>query len=140
MKRLPPIPDQFYRVRYNAAVYPGTVDYNDLSNGANCQVFAYALLKHFGIDIPAFRSSDLWEDKLHTVVATEYEPLDLLLFGRTIDPYGAHVAMYTGEGQAIHLSKEIGVPDEWPLTKFALRPEYRVLIGAKRVISVAHKF
>jgi hypothetical protein len=27
---------------------------------ANCQVFAYALLEHFGIAMPPLRSSELW--------------------------------------------------------------------------------
>lgn len=58
--------------------------------------------------------------------------LDLLLFNRTPDPYGAHIALYLGEGRAIHLSKQVGRPAEWSLEEFAQLPEYSVLIGAKR--------
>lgn len=126
------IPERFLAVRYNSAVYPGIRDAGDLSAGANCQVFAYAILAHFGINFPPLRSSDLWADTKFTRVTTSYEPLDLLLFGQTADAYGAHVAVYVGEGRAIHLSREVGLPAEWPLSEFVAQPRYRILLGGKR--------
>jgi cell wall-associated NlpC family hydrolase len=90
-------------------------------------------LRHFGVRVPDFRSSELWHDRAETDLVTTPEPLDLLLFNRTCDPWGAHVAVYLGEDRAIHLSKEVGLPAIWTLEEFARRPAYRVLVGAKRV-------
>lgn len=128
----PDIPSAFLAVPYNGSVYPGSGEPTDLSQGANCQVYAYALLRHFSISFPPLRSSELWSDQIHSVRTDTFAPLDLLLFNRTPDPYGAHVALYLGEGRAIHLSKQVGLPAEWSLEAFAQRPEYSVLIGAKR--------
>ena len=40
-------------------------------------------------------------------------PLDLLLFTPAGDPYGAHVGLYSGEGQVLHLAKSVGRPAVW---------------------------
>jgi murein DD-endopeptidase / murein LD-carboxypeptidase len=56
------IPDQFLGVKYNSAHYPGAPGVNGVVGGANCQQYAYAILRYFGRQIPDFRSSDLWED------------------------------------------------------------------------------
>lgn len=132
------IPDRFWQVPYNATHYPGASGISGLEGGANCQLFAYELLRSFGRDLPPLRSSDLWNDTDHTaVVAGEIEPLDLLLFNRTTDPYGAHIAVALGGGQAIHLSRRVGTPVVWPFARFLEEPDYAVLIGAKRVIERA---
>ncbi len=83
------IPRQFLDVPYNGVVIPGSRPVGDLSAGANCQVFAYAILSHFGIDFPPLRSSELWTDTTASVqVDGEPRPLDLLLVNRTSDPFG----------------------------------------------------
>jgi hypothetical protein len=107
---------------------PGT-----LEDGANCQRFAYELLRANGRVISDFRSSDLWDDARDTMRVTALEPLDLMLFNRTPDAWGAHVAVYLGDERAIHLSKQIGVPAIWTLPQFAATRLYRCFIGAKRV-------
>jgi cell wall-associated NlpC family hydrolase len=127
------LPPAFMDVRYVAARYPGAPGVAGLAGGANCQQYAYELLRHFGRAIGDFRSSELWRDDVETERVTELEPLDLLLFNDTDDPYGAHVAVYLGDGKAVHLSKQVGRPAVWALEDFGRRPEYRVLIGAKRV-------
>jgi len=104
-----------------------------MAQGANCQNFAYEILRHFGLDVPYLRSSNLWEDTEHTTIADEPRALDLLLFNRMEKPWGAHVALHVGDGQAIHLSKKIGSPVVWPFARFHEQPEYAVFIGAKRV-------
>ena len=114
---------------YRGACFP----VSDIASGANCQAFAYALLRHFGRAISDFRSSDLWDDASETERVRDLEPLDLLLFNRTTDPYGAHVGLYLGEGRVIHLAKRVGLPAVWPLERFAREPGYEVFIGAKRV-------
>ncbi|HVW03296.1 MAG TPA: NlpC/P60 family protein [Planctomycetaceae bacterium] len=126
------IPVHFYKVVYDYERYPGAPGVNGLEGGANCQLFAYELIRHFGRTIPDFRSRELWEDEAHTHQVTELEPLDLLLFNKTEDAYGAHVAVYLGEDCAIHLSRRTGRPMIWPLAQFTAQPEYPVFIGAKR--------
>src|SRR5262249_7240789 len=106
-----PIPARFHHVRYNAARYPGAEGVVGLDGGANCQQFAYELIRHFGFAPPAHRSSELWEDETHTqaVVVGELAPCDLLLFNRMPAAWGAHVAVYLGGNLAIHLSQRVGV-------------------------------
>jgi lipoprotein Spr len=128
------IPARFHRVRYNGARYPGAEGVVGLDGGANCQQFACELIRHFGFAPPDYRSSELWEDEIHTrTVAGELEPCDLLLFNRTSAAWGAHVAVYLGGKLAIHLSRRAGVPVIWKTDDFRLRPEYACFIGAKRV-------
>lgn len=129
------IPDRLWRVPYNAQRYPGAPGTTGLDGGANCQLFAYELLRVFGLVLPPFRSSDLWEDTNHTiVVGAPFEPLDLLLFNRTSEAYGAHVAVGLGGDQAIHLSRRMGRPVVWPIGRFHVESDYAVLIGAKRPV------
>ncbi len=121
------------QVPYQSAHYPGSPASNGLVGGANCQVFAYELLRHYGREIPDFRSSELWEDAQSTLRVETLEPLDLLLWNSHEQAWGAHVGVYLGENQAIHLAKEEGFPAVWPLAKFTTLERYQVLIGAKRV-------
>jgi hypothetical protein len=129
-----PIPAHFHHVSYNAARHPGADGVVGLDGGANCQHFAYEFIRHFGFAPPDFRSSELWEDAIHTqTVVGELEPCDLLLFNKTSAAWGAHVAVYLGSKLAIHLSQRVGVPVIWRIAEFSLRPEYTCFIGAKRV-------
>lgn len=128
------IPERFWQIRYDPDHDPNTPTLPDLSESPNCQNFAYALLKHFGFEIFPFRSSSLWEDRIETdLVLDELRPLDLLLFNRTQNPWGAHVALYLGEDRAIHLSKKQSGPVIWSLAQFLELAEYRTFIGAKRL-------
>jgi cell wall-associated NlpC family hydrolase len=126
------LPAEFRFVRYDGARIPDGS--HDLSDGANCQRYAYAVLAQFGIDLSPWRSSELWADAETTSRVADFEPLDLLLFSPDGEPFGAHVAVHVGEGQALHLCKSVGQPVIWSLEQFANRPEYRVLIGGKRVL------
>ena len=104
----------------------------DLADGANCQVYAYALLAHFGVTFPPMRSSELWTDEDFTDLVETVAPLNLLLFNRTLEPFGAHVALCLGEGLAVHLSKGTGRLAIWSIGSFAKHQDYRVMIGDKR--------
>jgi cell wall-associated NlpC family hydrolase len=119
------------RVRYNASFYPGVQ--KGLEHGANCQHFAYELLRHFGLILPDFRSSELWEDCVYTNPAKELKPLDLLLWNKTPEAWGTHVGVYLGDGQVIHLSKAVGIVSIWMLEEFQKHEQYAFFIGAKRV-------
>ena len=135
-----PIPERFRRVRYAGARHPGAEGVVGLDGGANCQQFAYELLRHFGFAPPDYRSSELWEDEAHTeAVVGELEPCDLLLFNRTSAARGAHVAVYLSGGLAIHLSRRAGVPVIWKVEDFGLRPEYACFVGAKRARRAGEK-
>jgi hypothetical protein len=128
-----PIPMRFHHVRYNGARYPGAEGVVGTGGGANCQQFAYELIRHFGFAPPDYRSSELWEDERHTQpVVGELAPCDLLLFNRTSTAWGAHVAVYLGSKLAIHLSQRAGVPVIWKIEDFSSRPEYACFIGARR--------
>lgn len=127
-----PIPAQFLRVPYNGANYPGALGFAGLGAGANCQVFAYAFLAHHGIELPPLRSSDLWEDREHTSAVTEFEPLDLLLFHDREQAYGAHVAVFVGDGHVLHLAAHRGFPAVETVAELQCCPKYRYLIGGKR--------
>jgi hypothetical protein len=127
------IPERFYHVRYNGARYPGAEGVVGLDGGANCQQFVYELIRHFGFASPDYRSSELWEDEIHTqTVVGELAPCDLLLFNRTSAAWGAHLAVHLGMNLAIHLSQRAGVPVIWKIEEFSLCPEYACFIGAKR--------
>lgn len=104
------VPPSFLSVAYNAECYPGSATAVGLSNGANCQHFAFEFLRHFGKQIANFRSSELWEDTDHTLEVMVFEPLDLLLYNSKQQSWGAHVGVFLGEGSIIHLSKELGRP------------------------------
>jgi murein DD-endopeptidase / murein LD-carboxypeptidase len=104
-----------------------------VAQGANCQ-FAYTLLELYGLEAPPWRSSELWADTQLSRRVTVLEPLDLLFWNRTPEAWGAHVGVYLGEGCAAHLSKAAGTPLVQPLEAFAQRSEYRVRLGAKRLL------
>ena len=125
------LPAEFRTVRYDGARIPDGS--HDLSAGANCQHYAYAVLAQFGLHLPPWRSSELWADMQATRQVTDFETLDLLLFSPEGEPFGAHVAVHAGEGRALHLCRSVGQPVIWSLKQFIVRPEYRVLIGGKRI-------
>lgn len=126
------LPLLFRTVRYDGSRIPD--GRHDLSNGSNCQLYAYAVLAHFGINLPPWRSSELWADAELTRQVPSFESLDLLLLNREAEPFGAHVAVYVGAGRALHLAKLVGEPAIWSLEAFAVHEEYRMLIGGKRVL------
>src|SRR5437762_2304449 len=82
-----------------------------LGDGANCQRYAYAVLRHFGLSVPPLRSAELWADERATVRAERPRPLDLVLFdggpaeGRPTG-YGAHVGVHLAPALVLHLCKE----------------------------------
>ena len=133
------IPKSFLNVRYNGAKFPGAAGDPGLGDGANCQRFAYALLRHFGREVPSLRSSELWEDTQSTTFAVRLRPLDLMLFSADGKSRGAHVGVYLGSGRVIHLAKKIGKPAIWTMSQFTADPAYKKLLGAKRVKASARR-
>ncbi|GAA1090050.1 hydrolase [Kitasatospora arboriphila] len=130
------LPAGFWQVPYAGARFPGSravAERPGLEHGANCQLFARAVLARSGLLVPALRSSELWEDTASTVRVAEPNARDLLFFGRDEDPWGAHVGVHAGGETVLHLCAEVGRPALWTLADFAARERYRVLLGAKRV-------
>ncbi|MFC9843538.1 hydrolase [Streptomyces sp. NPDC060223] len=105
-----------------------------LAEGANCQLFAYEVLRHCSLTVPDWRSSDLWDDTGLTERVALARPLDLALFNATDEAWGAHVGVVVGEDRVLHLCAEVGRPVVWDLADFAARDRYRTLIGFKRVL------
>jgi hypothetical protein len=130
------LPDSFWEVRYVGARYPGSpvvLARPGLVDGANCQLFAYEVLRHFGYDPPDLRSSELWDDIESTQRVVAPRPLDLVLVNSSKDPWGAHMGVWAGDDQVLHLCAETDKPALWSLAQFATRPSYRELVGYKRV-------
>lgn len=130
-----PIPEEFWDVRYDADHFPGAPNVRGVDGGANCQQYAYTVLRHFGFIIPDFRSSDLWEDRLYTQIAASAAPFDLVLVHNRPDSYGAHVGLFIGNGLVLHLSRQIGAPAIEALEGLQSREQYRHLVGFKTVLT-----
>jgi lipoprotein Spr len=133
------IPEAFYHVRYDHERYPGAPGVRGIAGGANCQQYAFEFLRAFGFAIPDFRSSDLWADTIHSVVSEQPRVFDLVLVNDKPDPWGAHVGVYLASGLILHLSKKFGVPAIEPLEVMIQRPQYRYLIGFKRIVDHTEK-
>jgi hypothetical protein len=127
------LPPAYWDVPYAGARYPGAARRGELHLGANCQMWAYEVLDHFGRAIPDLRSAELWADTAATRVVVEPEPLDLVLYNASPDPYAAHVGIWTGSAVA-HLCREVGRPTVWADRDFRARARYAVRIGFKRPV------
>ncbi|MGW4898402.1 hydrolase [Kitasatospora sp. NPDC004240] len=130
------LPAGYWNVPYVGARHPGSpavAERPGLAEGANCQLYAYAVLARFGPAPPPLRSDELWADREHTVRVRTPRLLDLLLFNAGADAYGAHVGVWLGEDAVLHLCREVGLPAVWPLADFAARERYAVLVGIKRM-------
>jgi murein DD-endopeptidase / murein LD-carboxypeptidase len=128
------IPERFQKVLYDEKRYPGAPGVRGVTEGANCQQYAYEFVRALGFTIPGFRSSDLWADTAHTQVAKRPKPFDLVLVHNAPISWGAHVGVYLGSGYVLHLSKKLGVPAIEPVQSMMRRARYRYLLGFKRIL------
>jgi murein DD-endopeptidase / murein LD-carboxypeptidase len=127
------IPERFQKVLYDEKRYPGAPGVRGVTEGANCQQYAYEFVRAFGFAITDLRSSDLWADTAHTHVAKRPKPFDLVLVHNAPISWGAHVGVYLGKGLILHLSKRIGAPAIESVQSMMCRVEYRYLLGFKRI-------
>ncbi|MEV0370799.1 cell wall hydrolase [Streptomyces sp. NPDC050636] len=142
------LPETLRNVPYSGARHPGAgapeCPDSSLAEGANCQRYAYAVLRHFGLLIPPLRSAELWADAEATRHTDRPQPLDLVLFdggpaeGRP-PGYGAHVGVHLGPDQILHLCREAGRPVVWTYADFAARPRYARFLGAKRAVGARER-
>lgn len=132
------LPPAFHAVPYVGERHPGAVAADAIEDGANCQLYAYAVLRHHGISIPPVRSRELWLDHSSASRAAEpYRPFDLLLVNDTASAYGAHVGVFVSSDEVLHLCREVGVPTVWRLGDFARRERYATIVGVKRLLAAS---
>lgn len=60
------------------------------------------------------------------------EPLDLVLYAPSLDPWGAHVGVCLRDTGVLHLCEEVGLAAVWDFKAFAARARYQSCIGFKR--------
>jgi hypothetical protein len=125
---------ELLEVRYESSRIPGIDNQSNLSLGANCQVFAYEFLKVNDIEIPNFRSRELWEDEIYTKIVKDFKPLDLMLYSKDGKSFGAHLAVYIGFGDVIHLSADNRVYEIIEHENIIKNQKYKCFVGAKRVL------
>ncbi len=128
------LPPHFMDVRYDAARIPGCDRPHDLSLGANCQVFAYEVLRQFGWVMPDLRSSELWTDRGFLRTVTEPSMLDLMFYNATQAAYGAHLGVFAGNGMVLHLSHANGRPRYETHADLMSQPAYTCFLGARRAM------
>lgn len=75
---------------------------NDLNNGVDCSGFTKGVFAHFGITIPRY-SGDQQKVGVAVNSISEAKPGDLVC-------YAGHVAIYMGNGNAVHASYEAPYP------------------------------
>lgn len=133
MKTRIEIPAWMMEVRYNGKIIPNGKEYELLETGANCQVFAYYLLRYYGKFVPELRSSELWTDQEYSeIITNNYQALDIAFFNKSAEPWGAHVGVFLNEQEILHLAKKEGKPVIWNIQQFLTLPLYQVMLGAKR--------
>ena len=98
-------------------------------------MFAYEFLRVNEIIIPNFCSSELWEDKIYTKEVKVLKPLDLMLYSKDGKSFGAHVAVYIGFGDVIHLSADNKIYEIIRHENIIKNQKYKYFIGAKRVLT-----
>jgi hypothetical protein len=128
-------PEDIGDVPYIHSAGPMAVSPASWLEGSNCQRFAYAVIALFDLKCPPLQSSNLWEEDELTTVVNEPEPLDLVLFNSSDEPFGAHIGLYMASDEIFHLSREVGKPAVWSFEEFAMRWRYSKIVGIKRVIS-----
>lgn len=118
---------------YLASAHPGVTGAADLNGGANCQSYAFAMLRLFGVAIPPHRSSELFVDpNLAHVSVSDATTLDLVLFSDYEEAWGAHVALCLNSSELVHLSADVGRPSIWTWTDFAVRMRYSTVVAVLR--------
>lgn len=127
------LPEWYMDIKYDSTNIPDWNQKDIRNTWANCQVYAYELLRYNNKSIPDYRSKELWEDTIYsTVVSWKYEPLDVLFFNKENNPYGAHLGVYIWDNKVLHNSKDIWKPAIFELDDFLRIEKYQFCIWAKR--------
>lgn len=129
------IPNWIMDIKYNSKIFPNWKKHDFIKNWANCQVYAYELLRFNWKIVPDLRSSELWKDTEYSVEVIDYKPLDLLFFNNTNKSWWAHVGLYIWNNKVLHNTNKIWKPVIWGLDFFGKYDEYRILLWGKRFIN-----
>lgn len=127
-------PSDIANVPFVLSAGPGATSPASWLKGSNCQRFAYGVLALFDLSCPPLRSSNLWEENEFTSVVNKPEPLDLVLFNSSSEPYGAHIGIYMAPNEVLHLCQEVGWPTVWTFEDFSKRLRYSTVVGIKKVL------
>ena len=125
-------PEWAMDICYNAKIFPNGEKHDFIQKWANCQVYAYELLRFNWKKIPDLRSSEMWEDVDFSSKVFEYEPWDLLFFNNTDTAWWAHVGVHIWNNKVLHNSLKIWKPVIWDIDYFKKYDEYTILLWWKR--------
>lgn len=128
------IPDWFMEIKYNPKIFPNWKIHDYKKDGANCQVFAYEILRLNWKNIPDLRSSEMWEDAYFSKEVDSYIPWDLLFFSSNNQSWWAHVWLYIWNNKVIHNTNKTWWVEIWDLEDFKQYEEYKNLLWWKRFI------
>ena len=128
------LPPWYMDIKYNPKIIPYWICHDIQLSWANCQVYAYEILRFNDLFVPDLRSSELWSDsKDSTTISDNYELLDILFSNENNDSWGAHLGLYIWENKVLHNSKDIWWPaifDIWDFTKIN---KYSCFLWGKRL-------
>jgi len=122
------IPKWYMNIVYNGRIIPNDIYHDIQITWANCQVYAYQLLRYNNMEVPDYRSKELWEDIKFSYEVKEFKPLDILFFNKIENPWWAHLGIYIWNNQVLHNSLDIGKPEVRDLDDFSINNKYKVLI------------
>ena len=128
------IPNWIMDIKYNSKVFPNWEKHDYILNWANCQVYAYEILRYNWKHVPDLRSSEMWEDINYSKKVNKYTPLDLLFFNKNAESWWAHVWLYIWNNKVIHNTNKTWWVEIWDLELFKEYDEYKVLLWWKRFI------
>ena len=129
------LPDTYWEVRYVGARYPGSTAVHarpGLADGANCQLFAYEVLRHFGLAPARTALERAVVGHATTPTRDGAAPLDLVLVNTTPTRGAPTSASGPATTRCSTCAPRSGRPALWNMAMFAARPSYRVLVGFKR--------
>lgn len=128
------LPDWFMDIIYNPKIFPNWELHDCKKNGANCQVYAYEILRLNWKNVPDLRSSEMWVDNKFSFEVHNYEELDLIFFNNSSESYWAHVWLYIWDNKVLHNTNKTGWVEIWNLEQFKNYEDYQFILWWKRFI------
>jgi hypothetical protein len=126
------IPKWILEIIYNPKIFPNWEVHDYVKDGANCQVFAYEILKFNWKKVPDLRSSEMWADNKISFEVHDFEKLDLIFFNNSTESYWAHVWLYIWNNKVIHNTNKTWWVEIWDLEEFRKYEDYQFILWWKR--------
>lgn len=124
--------DWIMDIKYNPKIFPNWEVHDYIKNGANCQVYAYEILRLNWKNVPDLRSSEMWEDNKFSEKVKSVKILDLLFFNKNNEAWWSHVWLYIWNNKVIHNTNKTGWVEIWDLEEFKKYEDYKILLWWKR--------